>query len=48
MALSSTILTGAAIVAAVGPSCPATDFAGFDILKRQAIRTPQTRFDRIG
>jgi len=42
MALSSTIR------AATAALCPAADFAGFDIAKRQAIRTPQTRFDRIG
>jgi len=48
MALSSTIRAGAAAVVAVAALCPAADFAGFDIFKRQAIRTPQTRFDRIG
>jgi hypothetical protein len=48
MAFSSTIRTGTATVAAVASSRPVADFAGFDISKRQVIRTPQTRFDRIG
>lgn len=29
-------------------SIPATIFAGFDVLMRQAIRNSQTRFDGIG
>lgn len=29
-------------------SVPATNFAGFDVLMRQGIRNPQTRFDGIG
>jgi hypothetical protein len=48
MALSSTIRIGADSLEAAAPSHPAADFAGFDISKRQVIRTPQTRFDRIG
>lgn len=29
-------------------SITATNFAGFDVLMRQGIRNPQTRFDGIG
>ncbi|MDQ0423500.1 hypothetical protein J2045_004552 [Peteryoungia aggregata LMG 23059] len=46
MALSSIIRTST--IEAAAASGLSVDFAGFDIFKRQAIRTPQTRFDRIG
>jgi hypothetical protein len=47
-ALAAVVLTEDALLMEALLSVRATKFARFDVLMRQGIRNPQTRFDGIG